>query len=145
MKSLRNLTLVAAVCMMCGCISITSIKPYDHGYAVGTAIYAGYARIARNKDPKFTEMVEELWVKVNKIQSTKTLATDMLAVTEVFDRIINTDGLSDHERRLLREIKVMALTPVDGRLESWAAGHDDAVRFLEGLRSGVNAMVELDK
>lgn len=136
---------IAVVLLTTSCISFTRIQPYDHGYAIGTAVYAGYVRVAQKQDKEFTDLVADLWEKVNAIKDTKTLASDVLAMTECFDKIIDTGKLTNAEKNALRQLEVMALRPVDGRLESIASEHDDAVRFLEGLRAGINAMIELDK
>lgn len=126
-----------------GCRLVASVDPYDHGYAVGTAVYAGYTKIAADKDEAFKDEMTQLWIKVNSLQSTETLASDIGDLTNIFDKLISSDKLSAKDKAMLTNLRNMVLTKVDKQLAVTALKHDSAVKFLVGVRAGVNAMMAL--
>lgn len=137
--------LISLTMLLSGCLITGSVDPYDHGYAVGTAVYAGYAHVAENKDESFKAAIAELWVKVNALQSTENLATDITELTGAFDKISAVSNLSDADKATIAKLKNMVLSKVDKDLNAEALKHDNAVKFLIGVRAGVNAMIDLSK
>lgn len=131
--------------MLTGCLGISSITPYDHGYAIGTAVYAGYQRIADKQSPEFREKVKAIWAEVNKIEDTEHLASDIAAAAEAFGIVVNDSNLTPAERETLRQLQRMVFEKVDDQLAAEALKHEDAIEFLDGVRSGINAMIAIEE
>lgn len=135
----------AAVCAaLSGCISMQSVTPYDHGYAVGTAVYAGYSRIAAKKGDGFRLKAAALWKSVNAISDTETLASDIARLAESFRTVTGDGSVTPQERAALEKLGAMVLGRVDGKLRETSLEFGDAVKFLEGVRDGVNGMVQMN-
>ena len=124
------------------CISASYIKPYDHGYAVGTAVYAGYAKLSANKSEDFKNEVAAIWSVVNSIDSTDNLATDIATLTTSFDAVLKKTELNESELALAKQLKNMILSRIDNKLSAEALEHKEAVDFLCGVRAGINAMID---
>lgn len=138
--------LIAVVSTFCSCLHIAGdnvITPEEYGYAVGTAAYIGYYRIAAKQDDEFRAKVAEVWADVNKIDSTDTLASDIAGIAEKFAVIEADSKLSEPEQAALRALSRMILAKVDGKLSDQALDKADAVAFLKGVRDGVNAAAGL--
>lgn len=147
MHLISMLLLLLALAGMVGtsCMNIHSIRPYDHGYAVGTAVYVGYARMAEGRSEQFRKQVGDFWDIVNGIQDTDSLASDLEALTGVADAICNSPSLTTADRELAANLKDMILARIDRELGARTLEHEDAVQFLAGVRAGVNAMADFGK
>lgn len=144
-KMMMTLVLVAmaASALLISCVSLTSISPYEHGYAVGTAIYAGYGRVAEGKDDAFHNRMAILWRKINEIDNVDTLATDIAELTGIFDALVSSGRYTDEEVAAMKALRGMVLDRLDTSIGKSGYGSRDALKFLDGARAGINAMVAL--
>lgn len=145
-KAIKITAIVSVVATLCSCLHTAGdrvVTPEEYGYAVGTAAYIGYYRIASRKDDSFREKVETVWAAVNEIDSTDTLASDIADIAGRFAAIESDDKLTEPEQAALRSLSRMVLSRVDGKLSDQALDKADAVAFLKGVRDGVNAAAGL--
>ena len=128
-----------------GCVhkGVAGVTPLVHGRAVGAAVYIGYCRVADKQGPEFKARVVEIWDKVNKLQSTDTLASDILAVSGAFDKVLQDSSLTEAERQTLIQLKNMLMSRLDACIAGAVAGNRDALDFLIGVRQGINEMAGL--
>lgn len=141
-KAIKITAIVSVVATLCSCLHTAGdrvVTPEEYGYAVGTAAYIGYYRIASRKDDSFREKVETVWVAVNEIDSTDTLASDVARIAAQFAAVEDDEALTEPEKAALNALAHMVLARVDGKLADQAMSQADAVAFLKGVRDGVNA------
>lgn len=129
-----------------GCVhkGVAGVTPLVHGRAVGAAVYIGYCRVADKQGPEFKARVAEIWSNVNKLQSTDTLASDILAVSGAFDKVLTDERLTESERQTLVQLKNMLMSRLDASIAGAVAGNKDALDFLIGVRQGINEMAGLN-
>jgi len=145
-KAIKITAIVAVVSTLCSCLHTAGdrvVTPEEYGYAVGTAAYIGYYRIASRKDDSFREKVETVWAAVNEIDSTDTLASDVARIAAQFAAVEDDEALTAPEKAALNALAHMVLARVDGKLADQAMSQADAVAFLKGVRDGVNAAAGL--
>lgn len=138
---LKTTFMAALAAMLFGCKTST-VTPYACGYASGHAAYLGYCRIADKKSPEFKAKVAEIWDKVNAISNPDTLATDIASVVSQFDKVLNSDKLSDSEKQSLSDLRSLLLSRVDKIAAAKASEHEDALEYLRGARDGINACIK---
>ena len=141
-KAIKITAIVSVVATLCSCLHTAGdrvVTPEEYGYAVGTAAYIGYYRIASRKDDSFREKVETVWAAVNEIDSTDTLASDVARIAAQFAAVEDDEALTAPEKAALNALAHMVLARVDGKLADQAMSQADAVAFLKGVRDGVNA------
>jgi thiamine biosynthesis lipoprotein ApbE len=141
-KAIKITAIVSVVATLCSCLHTAGdrvVTPEEYGYAVGTAAYIGYYRIASRKDDSFREKVETVWAAVNEIDSTDTLASDVARIAAQFAAVEDDEALTEPEKAALNALAHMVLARVDGKLADQAMSQADAVAFLKGVRDGVNA------
>lgn len=143
-KMMLSLVLVGMVAsaLFISCISFTSISPYEHGYAVGTAVYAGYSKIAEGKDDAFHAKMSMIWRKINEINNKETLATDVAELTGLFDALTGSGKYTKEELEAMRTFRDLVLSRIDSGI-SKSYSNERSIQFLEGTRAGINAMVAL--
>lgn len=145
-KAIKITAIVSVVATLCSCLHTAGdrvVTPEEYGYAVGTAAYIGYYRIASRKDDSFREKVETVWAAVNEIDSTDTLASDVARIAAQFAAVEDDEALTEPEKAALNALARMVLARVDGKLADQAMSQADAVAFLKGVRDGVNAAAGL--
>jgi len=143
MKTL--ITMICCVllgCILAGCATAPNISPYDHGVAVGMAVYLGYSKIAEGKSDAFKSAVASIWEVISSIQSTETMATD---IGTAFDNAVSAEGLSAQDKRALEALRGIVLSRIDAELNSRCLAAPEAVEFLNGARAGINAMIATEK
>ncbi len=126
---------LAVICVLLTSCKTTTITPYDHGYAVGTAAYIGYSRIAEKQGEDFSAKYAATWEVFDKAETPQEILTEIVKMTD----LIKSDDLTDADRAALKALANLALSKVDPD-----ALTPEMLEFLKGFRAGVDTLKAME-
>lgn len=139
MKKIYMLFFIVAIFFIAGCSSMFNSE--TSGIIAGKGLYIAYEKVSENKDAEFKEKVTSLWTYVNNINSTDDLTSSYNILKEKVDDCINSQELSDSDKKILKSISDDILNKVSSIINDKLSSNEDGVQFLLGVREGVNSMI----
>lgn len=125
---------VGGVMLLTSC-KTTTITPYDHGYAVGTAAYIGYSRIAEKQGEDFRKKCAEAWATFDKAETPEEILAGIVKMSD----LIKSDDLTDADRAALKALANLVLSKIDPD-----ALTPEMLEFLKGFRAGVDTLKAME-
>ena len=116
MKKILCVMLLGLMVFASGCSTLTD--PNFAGQMSGKAAYVVYSQVAAKQDQAFKDKVADLWKTVNEIKSTDQLKEYVSKLTTKFDAVINSDKLTDAQKKQLVAIKNDVVTKLQAEVDT---------------------------
>ncbi len=125
--------------ILTGCVS--TFTPETNGIIAGKLLYTTYSKVETTQDEEFKEKVEKLWTEINKIETTDDLQAKYDELSIQFEDIINSQDLSDADKKILTSVAHDILDKIKTVLDEHVL-QGDGLDYLIGVREGVNSMIK---
>lgn len=145
MKKIFSCLFAGVVCsiFIAGCSTFDD--PEYAGKLAGRSAYLIYERVAESKGSEFKGQVADIWTEVNKIDSVEDLTKASSILKPKFEATLKNQGLTDSETMLLQIAFQGIFDKIDAVTASTFEPNENGIKFLIGVRDGVNSMIKLKK
>ena len=127
--------------MFTGCVTSVS-APTTSGIFAGKALYLVYTRNIDKQPGEVKVKIDELWDEINEVKDISDLAVVSALVNSRFDAILADSKLVPSDKEILVMIKNEICSKIDEVINSKLTSNQEGIKFLVGVRIGVNSMIE---